>query len=86
MYGGVFTESPRKRDWESVMGVLIGYARCSTDEQDLTAQRETLHGFGVPADRVYFDQASPAPTGTAPAWPKPSRQSAPATHLGGAQT
>ncbi len=34
---------------------LIGYARCSTDEQDLTAQRHTLHALGVPDDRVYLD-------------------------------
>jgi len=29
-----------------VPGVLIGYARCSTDQQDLTAQRQTLIGLG----------------------------------------
>lgn len=34
---------------------LIGYARCSTDEQDLTAQREALTELGVPADRIYVD-------------------------------
>ena len=34
---------------------LIGYARCSTDEQDLTAQRQALHAHGVPPDRVYID-------------------------------
>ena len=27
--------------------VLIGYARCSTDMQDLAAQRHTLRQFGV---------------------------------------
>ena len=27
---------------------LIGYARCSTDEQDLTAQCQALLGLGVP--------------------------------------
>jgi DNA invertase Pin-like site-specific DNA recombinase len=37
-------------------GTLIGYARCSTDEQDLTAQRETLLALGVAADRVYVDR------------------------------
>jgi DNA invertase Pin-like site-specific DNA recombinase len=35
-----------------VAGLLIGYARVSTDEQDLTAQRNAL---GVSADRVYVD-------------------------------
>ncbi len=34
---------------------LIGYTRCSTDEQDLTAQRQALHALGVPPDRVYID-------------------------------
>lgn len=36
-------------------GVLIGYARCSTDEQDLTAQRDRLRALGVPDNRVYLD-------------------------------
>jgi hypothetical protein len=26
-------------------GILIGYARCSTERQDLTAQREILRGL-----------------------------------------
>src|ERR1700730_6610311 len=34
---------------------LTGYARCSLDEQDLTAQREILASLGVPADRIYTD-------------------------------
>jgi DNA invertase Pin-like site-specific DNA recombinase len=34
---------------------LIGYARCSTDKQDLTAQREALTELGVAADRIYVD-------------------------------
>jgi len=37
---------------------LIGYARCSTDEQDLTAQRGILAGLGVAEDRVYLCPAS----------------------------
>jgi len=36
-------------------GLLIGYARCSTDTQDLTAQRGALAGLGVAEDRVYVD-------------------------------
>ena len=36
-------------------GVLIGYARCSTDEQDLTAQRDRLRELGVADNRVYRD-------------------------------
>jgi DNA invertase Pin-like site-specific DNA recombinase len=34
---------------------LIGYARCSTDKQDLTAQRLALHELGVAEDRIYTD-------------------------------
>jgi DNA invertase Pin-like site-specific DNA recombinase len=32
-----------------------GYARCSTDRQDLTAQREALMALGVAEDRIYVD-------------------------------
>ena len=35
--------------------LLIGYARCSTDQQDLTAQRDGLAALGVAANRVYVD-------------------------------
>jgi len=34
---------------------LIGYARCSTDEQDLTAQRQRLAEPGVGDERIYLD-------------------------------
>lgn len=47
-------------------GILIGYARCSTDEQDLTAQRQTLLDLGVTEDRIYLDHGS---TGTRRARP-----------------
>ena len=33
----------------------IGYARCSTDKQDLTAQTQVLLQLGVEADRIYTD-------------------------------
>ncbi|WP_404867914.1 recombinase family protein [Kitasatospora griseola] len=36
--------------------LLTGYARCSTDSQDLTAQREILLGLGVAKDRIYLDR------------------------------
>jgi DNA invertase Pin-like site-specific DNA recombinase len=38
-----------------VTATLIGYARCSTDEQDLTAQRKILRDLGVADDHVYLD-------------------------------
>lgn len=34
---------------------IIGYARCSTDKQDLTAQRNQLTALGVTDDRIYLD-------------------------------
>lgn len=36
-------------------GILIGYARCSTEKQDLSAQRQILRDLGVTDDRVYLD-------------------------------
>jgi DNA invertase Pin-like site-specific DNA recombinase len=35
--------------------LLIGYARVSTDAQDLTAQREGLLALGVDLLRIYVD-------------------------------
>jgi len=35
--------------------LLVGYARCSTDQQDLTAQRDALLGLGVETERIYVD-------------------------------
>jgi DNA invertase Pin-like site-specific DNA recombinase len=35
---------------------FIGYARCSTDKQDLAAQQEALLKLGVGADRIYTDR------------------------------
>ena len=37
------------------MGIKIGYARCSTDRQDIEAQRSALIALGVPEGRVYID-------------------------------
>jgi len=39
----------------SARGILVGYARCSTERQDLTAQRRILSDLGVAVDRVYLD-------------------------------
>ncbi|WP_334472116.1 recombinase family protein [Arsenophonus sp. PmNCSU2021_1] len=36
--------------------IRIGYARCSTDKQDLTAQQQTLVRLGVSPDRIYLDK------------------------------
>lgn len=33
--------------------LLVGYARCSTDQQELIARREALLGLGVEAERIY---------------------------------
>ena len=35
--------------------IRIGYARCSTDKQDLTAQQRLLLELGVAAERIYLD-------------------------------
>ncbi len=40
---------------QRVSATLVGYARCSTDAQDLTAQRAILLGLGVAEDRIYLD-------------------------------
>lgn len=36
--------------------IRIGYARCSTDKQDLTAQQEALIKLGVSPERIYIDK------------------------------
>jgi hypothetical protein len=54
-----------------VSAMLSGYARCSTDEQDLTGQRLVLLGLGVAEDRIYLVKGLTAPTGPGPACPGP---------------
>lgn len=36
-------------------GLLVGYARVSTDEQDIQSQRDGLVRLGVSAERIYVD-------------------------------
>ena len=47
--------------------LLIGYARCSTDQQDLTAQHDGLTALGVSPARISSITARPAPPETGPA-------------------
>ena len=44
------------------MGRLIGYARVSTAEQDLSLQLEALRGVGCSAEQIFLDIASGART------------------------
>jgi len=53
--------------------LLIGYARCSTDQQDLTAQPDGLRALGVSPARIYVDHGL---TGTSRA--RPGLRQAPA--------
>src|SRR3954453_6624027 len=46
--------------------ITIGYARCSTDRQDLPPQKAALERLGVPPERIYTDHGL---TGTSRARP-----------------
>ena len=54
------------RTLPTMTATLIGYARCSTDQQDLAAQRQALLELGVAEDRIYTDHGL---TGTTRARP-----------------
>ncbi len=45
---------------------LVGYARCSTDQQDLTAQRAALTALGVAAQHIYVDHGLTGTSRTRP--------------------
>src|SRR5690242_5983570 len=49
-----------------IAAITIGYARCSTDKQDLAAQRAALERLGVSPERIYTDHGL---TGTSRARP-----------------
>jgi DNA invertase Pin-like site-specific DNA recombinase len=59
--------------------LLIGYARVSTDEQDLTAQRDALAGLGVEPARVYVDHGLTGTTRDRPGLREALAAAAPAT-------
>ena len=56
-------------------GLLLGYARVSTDDQDLTNQRAELQAAGC---TKLFSESSPEPSATARSWPGCSITYAPA--------
>ena len=58
--------------------IRIGYARCSTDRQDLTAQRCALVDLGVDPERIYTDHGLTGRT-CAPVSTRPLQPCAPAT-------
>ena len=43
-------------------GRLVGYARVSTDDQDLSLQMDSLIGLGVSHDDIFTDKVSGAKT------------------------
>ena len=67
----------RKRDpirtLPPMTATLIGYARCSTDRQDLAAQHQALLELGVAEDRIYTDHGLTGTTG----WQGPSQMRVP---------
>ena len=48
-------QGPLNATLPSMAGMTVGYARCSTDAQDLTVQREALEAMGVSSERIYVD-------------------------------
>ena len=54
---------------EPMEAVRSGYARCSTDRQDLTARRSALARLGVNPERIYTDHGLSGCTPTSSARP-----------------
>ena len=59
--------------------LLIGHARCSTDQQELTAQREGLLALGVETERIYVDHGLTGTNRERPGLRGHSRPAEPAT-------
>ena len=51
--------------------LLVGNARVSTDQQDLTSQRDGLAALGVAANRIYVDHGLTGPIANVPACVRP---------------
>ena len=60
-------------------GLSIGYARVSTDEQDLTAQRTGLAELGVDDKRIFVDRGLTGTNRDRPASASDRRLRAPET-------
>ena len=52
---GVTAPAGARPKRSSCLRLLVGYARVSTQDQDLTAQRDSLAALGVPVARTYDD-------------------------------
>jgi hypothetical protein len=67
----------RHRRWMNEL--LVGYGRVSTEQQDLTAQRNGLHALGVSDDRIYVDHGLSGANGDRPGFGWPLLRAEPVT-------
>ena len=74
---GTMIVSPKGGLADAMTDTFIGYARCSTDMQDLAAQRAALEAFGVVQERIYVDHGLSGTTRDRPGLTKPSRRFVP---------
>jgi hypothetical protein len=80
MNGTIFFAVKAPLTYASAMTTTrIGYARCSTDRQDLTAQRDALVALGVAPDRIYTDHGLTGRTRARPGLDRPLLQCGAAT-------